>query len=318
MSEPQPLHRIGDYEVLSTLGAGGMGKVFKVRNTLTDRIEALKIVLPDLAGKKEVADRFLREIKVLASLNHPNIAALHTALTVDNQLVMVMEYVEGSPLSERLEKGPIPPAQAVDYIEQTLAALSYAHAQHVIHRDIKPGNMMLTPQGLVKLMDFGIARSSAEPGLTATGASLGSLPYMSPEQIMGSAVDARADLYSVGVSLYEMVTGRRPFEAGSSYSVMAAHLQKTPTPPIELHPGLPAMLNQIILMAMAKDPAGRFQSADAFCNALKSVAATLPDASGRAVSAAPAPGAAVVLQDSPTLSLSPNHPLSPLGQRWLR
>ncbi len=325
MSEDQPLQRIGDYEILGVLGAGGMGKVYKVRNIITDRIEALKIVLPDLAGQKEVAERFLREIKLLASLSHPNIASLHTALTVGNQLVMVMEFVEGVPLSARLKEGPIPSAQAVDYIDQVLVALSYAHRQHIIHRDIKPANMMLTPQGLVKLMDFGIARSSEDHGLTATGASLGSLPYMSPEQIMGSSVDARADLYSVGVSLYEMVTGRRPFEADSQYSVMAAHLQKAPTPPIELHPGLPATLNQIILMALAKDPAGRFQSADAFRNALKTVAESLGEASEQVVPvvpAAPTParavGATPVLHDSPTatsVAAGPAAPpVQPVGQ----
>ncbi len=306
MSQEQPLQRIGDYEVLAVLGAGGMGKVYKVRNTITDRIEAMKIVLPDLAGQKEVADRFLREIKLLASLTHPNIASLHTALTVGNQLVMVMEFVEGAPLSVRLKEGPIPTAQAVDYIDQVLVALSYAHRQHIIHRDIKPANMMLTPQGLVKLMDFGIARTSEDHGLTATGASLGSLSYMSPEQIMGSSVDARADLYSMGVSLYEMVTGRRPFEADSQYSLMAAHLQNMPTPPLELHPGLPATLNQIILMALAKDPAGRFQSADAFRNALKTIAESPGSASDRAVSAAPPPveadGATAVLLGSSAVS----------------
>ena len=326
MSEQQALQRIGDYEVLSTLGAGGMGKVYKVRNTITDRIEALKIVLPDLAGKKEVADRFLREIKLLASLHHPNIASLYTALTIGNQLVMVMEFVEGSPVSVLLEKGPIPPVQAVDYIDQTLAALSYAHSQHIIHRDIKPGNMMVTPQGVVKLMDFGIARSSEEPGLTATGASLGSLPYMSPEQIMGSAVDGRADLYSVGVSLYEMVTGRRPFEADSQYSVMTAHLQKPPTPPVQIQPGLPATLNEIILMALAKDPGGRFQTADAFRNALKAVAGSLGVSSSAAASvserkpAAPVPvggsqaGTQAVLQDSPTIATLPATPVTPSVQ----
>jgi len=298
VGEEQPLQRIGDYEVLGVLGAGGMGKVYKVRNTITDRVEALKVVLPDLAGQKEVAERFLREIKLLASLNHPNIASLHTALTVGNQLVMVMEFVEGVPLSALLKEGPIPPAQAVQYIDQVLVALSYAHGQHIIHRDIKPANMMLTPQGRVKLMDFGIARSSEDHGLTATGSSLGSLPYMSPEQITGSSLDARADLYSVGVSLYEMVTGRRPFEADSQYSIMAAHLQKAPTPPIEIHAGLPATLNQIILMALAKDPNARFQSADAFRNALKTVAEGLKDASDR-VSEAPPPipgGATALLQ----------------------
>jgi len=263
--------RIGDYEILNELGSGGMGRVYKVRNVISDRIEAMKVLLPDLAGRQELAARFLREIKLMAALNHPNIAALHTAFTADNQLVMIMEYVEGTTLAERLEHGPIPAAQAVNYIDQVLNALSYAHQQHVIHRDIKPANMMLTSQGVVKLMDFGIARAGGEHSLTMTGTTLGSLGYMSPEQVKGEATDARSDLYSVGVSLYEMVTGQRPFQASSDYSIMAAHVKETPKPPIELHPGLPEALNEIILMAIAKDPAQRFQTADAFRNALSTV-----------------------------------------------
>src|SRR5438270_4910994 len=157
MSDPS--RKIGDYEVLSVLGAGGMGRVYKVRNALTDRIEAMKVLLPDLEGHEEVAARFLREIKVLAGLDHPNIGALRTALTIDNQLVMVMEYVEGQSMSSVLDRGPLPVADALNYLDQVLGALSYAHQHKVIHRDIKPANMMLTPQGTIKLMDFGIART---------------------------------------------------------------------------------------------------------------------------------------------------------------
>jgi len=263
--------RIGDYQILNELGSGGMGRVYRVRNLLTDRIEAMKILLPNLAGREDIAARFLREIKLMANLNHPNIAALRTAFTADNQLVMIMEFVEGTDLAERLEHGPIPPADAVNYIQQVLSALSYAHQQHVIHRDIKPSNMMLTPQGMVKLMDFGIARAGEERSITMTGTTLGSLGYMSPEQVKGEPTDARSDLYSVGVSLYEMVTGQRPFQASSDYSIMAAHVKETPKPPVELHPGLPAAMNEIIIMSIAKDPAQRFQTADAFRNALSSV-----------------------------------------------
>jgi len=270
MSEPIN-KRIGDYEILNELGAGGMGKVYKVRNVISDRIEAMKILLPDLVGRQELAARFLREIKVLAALDHPNIAALRTALTLDNQLVMVMEFVEGTTLTERMQQGPIPVADAVNYISQVLDALGYAHQQHVIHRDIKPANMMLTPQGIVKLMDFGIARSASESTLTSTGTTLGSLGYMSPEQVKGETTDARSDLYSVGISLYEMVTGRRPFRESSDYSIMAAQVNQPPTPPIEIKPGLPPELNEIILLAIAKSPAARFQSAGAFKNALSRV-----------------------------------------------
>jgi serine/threonine-protein kinase len=263
--------RIGDYQVISELGSGGMGRVYKVRNVLSDRIEAMKILLPDVANRQELAARFLREIKVLAALNHPNIAALRTALTVDNQLVMIMEYVEGTTLADRVTHGPIPVADALNYMDQVLNALSYAHAQHVIHRDIKPANIILTPQGVIKVMDFGIARSGEDRSLTMTGTTLGSLSYMSPEQVKGESADARSDLYSVGISLYELVTGQRPFQAHSDYSIMAAHVKEAPKPPIELQEGLPPALNEIILMAIAKDPAQRFQTADAFRNALHNV-----------------------------------------------
>ena len=275
MSE-ETAKRIGDYEILGVLGSGGMGKVFKVRNVISDRIEAMKILLPDLAGRQDLADRFLREIKLLAGLNHPNIASLRTALTLNNQLVMVMEYVEGTTLATRLEQGAISAADAVTYVDQVLDALSYAHRQNVIHRDLKPANMMLTPEGVVKLMDFGIARSGTDRGLTTTGTTMGSLYYMSPEQVKGQATDARSDLYSLGVSLYEMVTGERPFRADNDYSLMAAQVQQPPKPPIEVRSDLSAALNTIILMAIAKDPAQRFQSADAFRNALNSGQSSLP------------------------------------------
>jgi serine/threonine-protein kinase len=231
----------------------------------------MKVLLPDLAGRQELASRFLREIKILAALNHPNIAALRTALTLDNQLVMIMEYVEGRTLAACVEQGPIPAVEALDYISQVLDALSYAHGQKVIHRDIKPSNMMLTPQGVVKLMDFGIARSGRDPALTTTGTTMGSLYYMSPEQVRGEVVDHRSDVYSVGVSLYEMVTGQRPFQSDSDVAIMAAHLQQMPKPPIELRPGLPKALSDDIMTAMAKNPAQRFQSADTFRAALKTV-----------------------------------------------
>jgi eukaryotic-like serine/threonine-protein kinase len=264
--------RKGDYLILGTLGAGGMGKVYKVRNTLSDRIEAMKVLLPDLSDQKDLADRFLREIKVLASLHHPNIAELRTALTIENQLVMIMEYVEGSTLASRLLQGPVRYADSLAYFDQILAALSCAHALKIVHRDIKPANIMLTPQGVVKLMDFGIARSSNDLGLTMTGTTLGSVAYMSPEQVRCEPIDGRSDLYSVGVSLYETITEQRPYVSDNNFEIMQAHLQIPPTAPIELKPDIPVALSELILMAMAKDPAERFQTADALRAALMSVA----------------------------------------------
>jgi serine/threonine-protein kinase len=264
--------RVGDYEVLEVLGAGGMGRVYKVRNIISDRVEAMKVLLPNLEGDADLADRFMREVKVQASLDHPNIAALHTALRLDNQLLMLMEYVEGVTIDVVLRSGRIPIDKAIDYTAQVLSALSYAHAHGVVHRDLKPANMIVTPSGVVKLMDFGIARMVADRKLTQTGGTLGSIYYMSPEQIKGGvAVDARSDLYSLGISLYEMVTGARPFQGDSEYSIMAAHLETTPPPPIQVDPNLPPALSEIILMSLEKDPAQRFQTADAFRAALLSV-----------------------------------------------
>ncbi len=275
MSEDSIGSRKGDYEILGVLGTGGMGKVYKVRNLLSDRIEAMKVLLPNLADQKELGDRFLREIKVLAGLSHPNIAELRTALTIHNQLVMILEYVEGTTLAACVEHGAIPCAEAVRYIAQVLSALSYAHKHQIIHRDIKPANMMLTPDGTIKLMDFGIARSNVDLGMTTTGTTLGSLAYMSPEQVKCEPVDARSDLYSVGISFYEMVTGQRPFQSDSNFSMMQAHLQEPPRLPTDVKPDLPLGISEIIMMAMEKDPAKRFQSADAFANALRTVAGSL-------------------------------------------
>ncbi len=280
--------RIADYEVIAPLGAGGMGQVYKVRNLISDRVEAMKVLLPDLVNQPDLADRFLHEIKLQANLDHPNIAKLHTALRADNQILMFMEFVEGVSLDRRAREGPVPVDAAVDYISQVLAALDYAHEHGVIHRDIKPANMMLTPGGTVKLMDFGIAKVTTEHGMTATGMTLGSLYYMSPEQIQGTDVDRRSDLYSVGVSLYEMVTGRKPFDGQSQFSIMNAHLQQTPPPPVEIQAGIPPALSELILVSLNRDPAGRFQTAGAFRNALRSVAAAPAVAPAVSPAAAPA------------------------------
>ncbi|MEK7408736.1 MAG: protein kinase [Acidobacteriota bacterium] len=283
--------KVGDYEIIGILGAGGMGQVYKVRNVISDRHEAMKVLLPDLEHQPELADRFLREIKVLAALDHPNIAALRTALRSGNQLVMIMELVEGISLEERMRQGPIPIPEVIDCFSQALSALSYAHSRNVIHRDIKPANIMVTPGGAVKLMDFGIAKATGDRQLTKTGTTIGSLYYMSPEQVSGAPLDPRSDLYSVGVTLYEVLTGTRPFQGDSDFSIMAAHLDGQFTPPIQVNPALPPELNEIVLLAINKDPARRFQSADAFRAALASV--------GKKPGVAPAPAPAVVAAAPP-------------------
>ena len=264
--------RIGDYEVLALLGSGGMGRVYKVRNIISNREEAMKILLPDFASEPELAARFMTEIRTLAGLEHPNIAQLRTAFQFQIQLVMVMEFVEGTTLETLAGQTKIPLDRVIEYSSQVLSALSYAHSKGVTHRDIKPANIMITSHGLVKLMDFGIAKSTNDLQLTRPGTTMGSVYYMSPEQVRGGTVDARSDIYSFGVTLYEMLTGRKPFQADTSYSVLNAQLNEAPTPPAQVNPALSPELNNIVLRAMVKVPDGRFQTAEEFRNALKSLA----------------------------------------------
>jgi serine/threonine protein kinase len=185
---------VGDYEIVGVLGRGGMGKVFRVRNQISDRIEAMKVVLPDLEEDRDLAERFLREIKVHATLDHPNIARLRTALRIDNRLVMILELVDGEGLDAALDRGPIRTGDAIRYGTQILSALAYAHSLGVIHRDLKPANIIVNRAGSLKLTDFGIARTAGAPKITRPGMAFGSLYYMAPEQFGGGTVDARSDL----------------------------------------------------------------------------------------------------------------------------
>jgi len=263
--------RVGDYEILALLGAGGMGQVYSARNIISGRTEAMKVLLPDFAAEPDLAARFTAEIRTLAGLDHPNIAQLRTAFQFENRLVMIMEFVEGVTLDKRASEAPIPVSDVIDYSMQVLSALSYAHSKGVTHRDIKPANIMLTSHGLVKLMDFGIAKSTNDLQLTRPGTTMGSVYYMSPEQVRGGTVDARSDIYSFGVTLYEMLTGRRPFQAETAYSVLNAQLTEAPAPPMQINPALSTELNNIVLRAMVKSPDGRFQTAEEFRAALRNV-----------------------------------------------
>jgi eukaryotic-like serine/threonine-protein kinase len=259
---------LGDYRVTGVLGRGGMGKVFRVRNLVSDREEAMKIVLPDLGENVDLADRFLREIKVHASLQHPNIAALHTALRIEGRLVMIMEMVDGVTLEETLRRGPLEVPVAVHYVNQILAALAFAHERGVIHRDIKPANILIAAGGVIKLTDFGIARPTGAVRLTGTGLAVGTLAYMSPEQIRSGQVDARSDIYSLGIMFYEMVTGLHPILAETEHALMNAQLSVIPREPAAVNPHVPQAVSAAIMRALAKDPGLRFQTALEFQAAL--------------------------------------------------
>ncbi len=298
--------RVGDYEILAALGSGGMGRVFKVRNVISNREEAMKILHPDFASDPDLAARFMAEIRTLAGLDHPGIAQLRTAFQYQNQFVMVMEFVEGATLDKLAAQTRIPVDRMLDYASQVLAALSYAHGRGVTHRDIKPSNIMITTHGLIKLMDFGIAKSTNDMQLTRPGTTMGSVYYMSPEQVRGETVDARSDLYSFGVTLYEMLTGQRPFQADTSYSVLNAQLNQAPTPLTEISPAISPELSGIVLHAMAKQPEQRFQTADEFREALRGLrehkGAPVPQPS---VAQASVPQASMVIPAVPQAAQQP-------------
>ena len=262
---------IGEYEVIGELGAGGIGKVYKVRHSISHRVEALKLLRPDQLDHPDMADRFVKEIRVLASLNHPNIASLHTAFRHDDVLLMTMEYVEGETLSHKLRMGQVDMWTGLNYISQVLQALMYAHEMGVVHRDIKPSNIMISPGEKAKLLDFGLAVSALDAERSRSGSIVGSLHYMSPEQVRGHKVDARSDLYSVGVTLYEILTGKLPITGTTQYEIMDGHLRHNPIPPREINPTIPADLAGLVMWAMQKDPTVRVPSARDFLHNLDAV-----------------------------------------------
>lgn len=265
----EPGEKIGDYEVVAKLGAGGLGAVYEVKHLISQRREAMKILLPEQSSTPEMAERFRREVQTLAALHHVNIAALHTAFYNGSQLAMVMELVEGETLAKRRRKMDITLPQVLDYAAQILQALVYAHRLGVVHRDIKPSNIMITGSGEVKLLDFGIAFQEQSSQLTQTGYLLGSLSYMSPEQAGGGKATARSDLYSVGVTLYELLTGVLPITGETNYEILLGHMHKLPVPPHQLAPQVPIAVSDAAMRALAKDPAERFQTAEEFLQALR-------------------------------------------------
>ncbi len=277
----RPGESVGDYRIVEPLGHGAAGRVFKVEHEITRRVEAMKVLMSGRPDQQEMAQRFLREIQVQARLDHPNIASVLNAMWVDDDLVMVMELVDGEALSQKLERGRLPLDEALGYARQTLAALEYAHARKVIHRDISTANIIVTTGGAVKLTDFGLARMEQDTRLTQNGVAVGSLHYMSPEAVKAKdQPDARSDIYSVGAVLYELATGRKVFDGDSVFTLMVAQVQQRPKPPVEVDPSLPKALSDAILKALEKDPARRFRSAGEFKEALErvTIAAAFPAA----------------------------------------
>jgi serine/threonine protein kinase len=262
--------RVGDYEILDILQTSRREVVYRVRNVAANRLEALKVLPASLERDVETTERFFREIKVLARLTHPNIVTFYHATRLGDQTVMTTELLEGVPLADKLEEGRLPLRKAVDIIEQVLAALGHAHSHGVVHREVTPENIWLLNNGSVKLGGFGLAKGTQDLTLTQEGTSLGSVAYMSPEQVKGVAqIDFRTDLYAVGCVLYEILTGRKPFTAKSDFDVMLAHVQRDPVPAYMINSEIPGGIQQALHKAMAKDPAERFSAALSFSSALE-------------------------------------------------
>lgn len=259
---------IGDYEFVDVLHSSKTNVAYKVKNVLAQRFETLKIVPGDLHHDPERLERFQREIKIHARLDHPNILAFYNASVLNGHLVMTTAYVEGATLEERLELGPLPWRQAVEFAAQVASALGHAHTQGIVHREITPGNIVVADNRAI-LAGFGQAKAAHDPRLTQKGAVVGALHYMSPEQVKGAdQVDHRSDVYSLGAVLFEMVTGQRMFTGKSHFDIMVAHVNQAPPNPTSLAPDLPAEAAQVILKAVAKEPSQRYADANAMRAAL--------------------------------------------------
>ena len=267
---------IGKYRVLDRVGRGGMGTVFRALDDTLNREVAIKILNAEL-NDPEVARRFRAEAVTVARLNHPGIATIFELFQHDGQWMMVMEFVRGETLEHMVERlGPLSPQRAADLVMQGLAALSHAHRMGVVHRDLKPANLMITESGAVKIMDFGIARVAGSEHLTSAGFLMGTPAYMAPEQVTGGEIDARTDLYSMGVVFYYLVTARLPFKGDNPIAMAQSRVSDRPIPVGQVREGLPAWIEPLLDRALSKSSDDRFPSADQFREALRRGLAGLP------------------------------------------
>src|SRR5438132_1522725 len=303
---------ISHYHILSRIGAGGMGEVYLAQDTKLDRKVAIKFLPQDSIADEQARKRLVREARAAARLDHPNICAIHEVGEEDGSTFIVMQYVEGETLASRIDRKPLESKESLDIATQIADALAEAHAHNIIHRDIKPQNIMITSRGQVKVLDFGLAKvvrerslaeskAETESLLTEAGIILGTVPYMSPEQVRGEVLDARSDIFSLGAVLYELVTGTQPFAAANAASTISTILTREPPPLARYSREVPAELERIVGKALRKDREQRYQTAKDLLIDLKSLRRQLEfeAAPGRPVQPAMSDGAAVTSGRAP-------------------
>ena len=257
------------YVIEQEIGTGGMGVVYKANDTLLNRTVALKVLPPHLCQRREFLHRFAREARLLARIQSPYVVTVHTLMDKGIGMVMVMEHLDGETLEQRLrQSGPLSVKEAVHVFDQAARGVEHIHQIGIVHQDLKPANIFLTSEGHVKLLDFGVSKLMDEQDFDQAGTMLGTLLYISPEQIKGRRVDQRSDIYTLGVTLFEAVTGRLPFERKTNYALMHAHVQESPPTPRQYQAEIPRELEKVILKAIAKEPQRRFQTIREFRKAL--------------------------------------------------
>jgi serine/threonine-protein kinase len=295
------ISQLGRYEVIGELGQGAMGVVYKARDPLIDRVVAIKTINLGLAldEKDEYEGRFYQEAKAAGRLNHPNIVTIYDVGKSGDVAYIAMEFLEGRELRDIMnERGVLPVEQVLDVTAQVALGLAYAHEHGIVHRDVKPSNIMLVRDGHVKITDFGIARMASAAVRTQTGMVLGSPKYMSPEQVMGKDIDQRSDIFSLGVMLYELLTGQAPFDGENVNAIMYQTLNVLPAPPNTLNPVVPEMVNFIVAKALAKGIEDRYQSAEDFAVDLRNCRDSSSRSSQRIEVLKPLAGAGKKISDS--------------------
>ena len=264
-----PGARFEHYVIEEEIGTGGMGVVYKANDTLLNRTVALKVLPPHLCQRREFLHRFGHEARLLARIQSPYVVTVHTLMDKGVGMVLVMEHLEGETLEQRLRRsGPLSVKEAVHIFNLAARGVEHIHLMGIVHQDLKPANIFLTAEGHVKLLDFGVSKLMNEQDFDQEGTMLGTLLYISPEQIKGRQVDQRSDIYTLGISLFEAVTGRLPFERKTNYALMHAHVQENPPTPRQYQAEIPRELEKVILKAIAKEPQRRFRTINEFREAL--------------------------------------------------